>query len=341
MLLQKTTRWFLIKALSLSLLTVLSPYLAARDRIHIVGSSAVYPFAATVAERFAFQGDAPTPVVESMGTGGGFKIFCSGAGSRFPDIATASRKITPQELAVCKARHIGPLYEIVLGYDGIVLVHSKQEKTFNVTREQLFLALSARVPVGGKLIRNPYRLWKDIHPSLPAKKIHVFGPPATSGTRDVFLELVMEKGCQKIKSNFPGYLNCQRTREDGVYIEIGANENMIIQKVALSSGAVGIVSYSFLEQNKDRVHALSLEGSTPSAYLIQTRKYPVSRPLYVYIKKDNEALIPHLRQFAIELTAPHVSGHSGYLSRRGLIALEEENARLQHETILKGSEILI
>lgn len=303
---------------------------AKRQQIRVVGSSAVYPFAATVAERYAYHGDVRTPVVESIGTGGGFKVFCAGTGESYPDIVTASRKITEAEVAMCQSREVKELYEIILGYDGIVLTLSRDVPPFNITRTQLFLALAEEIPSGGKLIKNPYVNWHDIDPTLPHTKIRVFGPSPTSGTRDAFIDLVMNHGCKSVTKGFPRTVRCNRIREDGAYVDVGANENMIIQKVASVIGAIGIVSYSFLDQNIDRVDALAIEGVSPTPTSIQNQTYPISRPLYIYGKKDHERLIPHLHDFILEFTQRSISGSSGYLARRGLIPLPKSKHIKQH-----------
>ena len=208
---------------------------AARDQLHIVGSSTVYPFSTTVAEALAKQGVLKSPVVEATGTGGGIKLFCEGVGEATPDLVGASRKIKQGETETCAQNGVAKITEIPIGHDGIVISNSKAGPDFNVTRAQLFLALARNVPQNGQLVANPYRSWNEIDPALPAERIEVLGPPPTSGTRDAFVELVMDKGCE----TFPEIAAlaadakkaaCQQVREDGAYIDAGENDNLIVQK---------------------------------------------------------------------------------------------------------------
>ena len=306
------------------------------QQVRVIGSSAVFPFAATVAERFAFHEHVPTPVVESVGTGVGFKVFCSGSGHSYPDVLTASRPISQGERQHCKSKRIGDLYEIVLGYDGIALILSHKEKTFSLTPEQIYLALAEKVPVGGKLIKNPASTWKDVDPYLPPLNIRILGPSPTSGTRDTFTEKVLKPGCTVVGEYFHDNLDCQRIRTDGAYVDIGANENMIIQKVVTSPGAIGIVSYSFLDQNRNQVQSLSINGILPTPQSVQDNRYILSRPLYIYAKKEREAASPELGEFIKEFTLDQVSGVDGYLTKRGLIALPPEEHAKQRKTIEAG-----
>ena len=206
---------------------------AERGQIRVVGSSAVYPFAATVAERFSFHEDNRTPIIESIGTGGGFKVFCSGIGPEHPDIVAASRKMTQSEATHCVNRGVQSVYEITLGFDGVVLAISNKIQSFSVTREQLFFALADMVPIGGKLIKNPYIYWSDIDQKLPKVRIRILGPTPSSGTRDAIIDLIMKPTCTQIWEKTSLTVNCQQFRQDGAYVDVGANENMIIQKVDL------------------------------------------------------------------------------------------------------------
>jgi len=240
----------------------------ARDQIRIVGSSTVFPFSTAVAEQFGKTGKFKTPVVESTGTGGGFKLFCAGAGEDSPDISNASRAIKDSEVETCKKNGVTEITEIKIGYDGIVIANSKSGPQFNLTVEQVWKALAKQVPVDGKLVDNPNKTWAQIDSSFPNEKIEVYGPPPTSGTRDAFVELVMDKGCE----TFPAIAAldadakkaaCQQMREDGAYIDAGENDNLIVQKLEANPAAVGIFGYSFLEENQSKIKGASIEGKTP------------------------------------------------------------------------------
>ncbi|MFI5215189.1 MAG: substrate-binding domain-containing protein [Candidatus Limnocylindria bacterium] len=314
---------------ALALLALLLPASAgARDQIRIVGSSTVYPFATVVAEQFGRGGKFKTPIVESTGTGGGLKLFCAGAGSDTPDVANASRRIKASEVELCAKNGVAPITEVKIGYDGIVLAHSKKAAGMNLTRRQLFLALAKDVPgAGGGLVANPHKTWKDVDPSLPARKIEVLGPPPTSGTRDAFNELAIEAGCKTFpelaaldaSDNARFKKTCLSIREDGAYVEAGENDNLIVQKLVANANAVGVFGYSFLSQNTDTIGPETVEGVTPDFEEILAGKYPLSRPLYIYVKDAHAASIPGLREFVNEFASEKAIGEYGYLVDKGLI----------------------
>jgi phosphate transport system substrate-binding protein len=311
---------------------------SARDYIAIVGSSTVYPFTTTVAEQFGKGGKFKTPKVESTGTGGGFKLFCSGVGVQYPDISNASRAIKPAEMESCTKAGVKDIVEVKIGYDGIVLANSVKGVKYKVSRREVYLALAKTVPDPANptaLISNPYKTWNQINKSLPADKIEVLGPPPTSGTRDAFVELVMEAGCQ----TFPWIKSlkdvdearfkrvCDSIREDGSYVEAGENDNLIVQKLEANPKALGIFGYSFLEENVSKVEGSLIDGVEPSFDNIASGKYPVSRPLFIYVKKDHMGVIPGLKEFVAEYISDRSMGNEGYLADKGLIplSLSEQN----------------
>jgi phosphate transport system substrate-binding protein len=304
---------------------------AQRDQIRIVGSSTVYPFSAKVAESFGRAGGFKTPVVESTGTGGGFKLFCAGVGPTFPDVSNASRKVKPSEIEDCSSHGVKEIVEVAIGYDGIVFANSKKAPRLRLTRKQIFMALAANWPTAmGGFKPNPAKTWQDIDKSLPATRIEVFGPPPTSGTRDALVSLVMDAGC---KATYPWLANlekednarylkmCDSLREDGGYVEAGENDNLIVQKLEANPSAVGIFGYSFLEENRDQVQASIVDGLEPTFDNIASLKYPVSRPLFFYVKKAHIGVIPGLKEFVAEFTADKAIGDEGYLTDIGLIPL--------------------
>jgi phosphate transport system substrate-binding protein len=304
----------------------------SRDYIAVVGSSTVYPFTTTVAEQFGRAGKFKTPKVESTGTGGGLKLFCSGVGAQFPDIANASRAIKPVEVAGCAKAGVKDVVELKIGYDGIVVANSVKGKPFKLTRQNLFLALAKNVPDPANpqtLIANPYTTWNQIDKSLPADKIEVLGPPPTSGTRDAFAELVLEAGCQMFpwiktlkdvdEARFKRV--CDSIRSDGAYVEAGENDNLIVQKLQSNPKALGVFGYSFLEENISQVKGAMIDGVVPTFDNIVSGKYPVSRPLYVYIKKAHVGSIPGLREFVAEYVSDRATGAEGYLVDKGLIPM--------------------
>jgi phosphate transport system permease protein len=319
-------------AIGLAALLMAAAPAMARDQLHIVGSSTVYPFSTTVAESLARQGVLRSPVVEATGTGGGFKLFCEGVGEASPDLAGASRKMKDSEVALCKQNGVDKITEIPIGHDGIVLANDKQGPDFPVTRAQLFLALAKAVPQNGRLVANPYRAWNQIDPSLPAEKIEVLGPPPTSGTRDAFVELVMDKGCE----TFPEIAKldadakkaaCRQMREDGAYIDAGENDNLVVQKLQANPAAFGIFGYSFLEQNADTLKAAKVEGVSPSYETISGNQYPLARDLYLYVKDAHRAIVPGIDAFVRELLSDRSMGTDGYLADKGLIPFTPEERR--------------
>lgn len=323
--------------ISLFVLTVLTSTVvwAGRSYISIVGSSTVYPFSTAVAERFGKSTSYRTPKVESTGSGGGLKLFCSGVGETTPDITNTSRRIKPSELALCHRNGVLDIIEVPVGYDGIVMARARGQSPLHLSRRDIFLALAGKVPDPsgtGTLIDNPYQTWADVNPTLPNHRIRVWGPPPTSGTRDAFVELAMEGGCQQFgviravkEKNLRRYnAICHGLREDGAYIEAGENDNLIVQKLTANPHALGIFGFSFLEQNDDKVQGVLIEGSRPSFDAIADGRYPVSRSLYIYVKKAHIGVIPGIRQYLDEFMSERAMGWEGYLASKGMIPMEEE-----------------
>ena len=321
------------------LVSVASPAFA-RDQIRIVGSSTVYPFITVAAEQFGRGTDFKTPIVESIGTGGGFKMFCSGVDEKTPDINNASRAITESEVKTCAEHGVTEITEIPIGYDGIVLAAGKKAKTFTISRAQLFLALGKKIPKGGKLIDNPHKFWSDIDPALPKQPITVYGPPPTSGTRDAFVELGLEGSCkdlQEFKAEYPDSKErakkCHLMREDGAFVEAGEDDNIIIRKLELNPDALGILGYSFVEENAGLVQSMPIDGVIPSFDNIADGKYKLSRLLFIYVKNAHFDKIPGLREFVREVTLEGAMGPDGYMPRQGLIPLPEAEREKLREKI--------
>lgn len=305
----------------------------ARDYISVVGSSTVFPFSTAAAEQFGKANrQFKTPKVESTGTGGGIKLFCDGLGVRYPDAVNASRRIKQSEIDSCAKNGVKEIVEVKVGFDGIVLAHSRAATSVDFTLSDLWIALAKQVPDpkgGGKLVPNPYRTWKEVNAKLPASRIEVLGPPPTSGTRDAFAELAMEGGCQsfawikalKTSDERKFKAICHTVREDGVYVEAGENDNLIVQKLVANPRAFGVFGFSFLDQNADKLRGAHVNGVAPGYEEIADGRYPVSRALYVYVKKGHIGVIPGLREYLAEYTSERAFGEEGYLSDKGLIAL--------------------
>ncbi len=326
--------------------------MASAREIKIVGSSTVFPYTQAVAEEFAQKGGT-APTVESTGTGGGMKIFCQGIGEAHPDITGASRAMKPSERELCEKNGVKGITEILLGFDGLSLANARKGNKIDVTKEQLYRALAAKVPVDGKLVANPFKKWSDIDKALPDIAIVVYGPPPTSGTRDAFVELVFHHVCKKGKLPFwkakaeemkgdkkafkkMYKADCTAMRTDGPFIEAGENDNLIVQRLAADPNAVGIFGYSFLFENQDQLQPLSIAGVEPSMEAIASGKYAISRPLYIYIKNAHRKVIKGMNDFIKEYVSDEAMGADGYLSERGLVVLDEAKLMATQKSALNG-----
>jgi phosphate transport system substrate-binding protein len=300
---------------------------SARDQIRIVGSSTVFPFSTAVAEQFGKTTDFATPVVESTGSGGGLKLFCAGVGAEHPDMTNASRRMKAKEFAMCQDNGVTEIVESVIGYDGIVIANANAGPTFSLTLDQVAIALAANGPMPST--------WDQVDPSLPAIAIEVLGPPPSSGTRDAFEELVMHEGC----------VECEGVsiREDGVFVEAGENDNLIVSKLEANPNALGVFGFSFLDQNSDVIKGASIDGVEPTFDNIADGEYEISRSLYYYIKVAHIGVIPGIAEYAAEFSSEAAAGEEGYLTDKGLIPLFEdefeENAdRVNGLELMTGDE---
>ena len=296
---------------------------ATRSQIRVVGSSTVYPFTTAVAERFAQANPSFTaPIVESTGTGAGMKLFCAGVGAQHPDVTNASRRMKRSEYDDCRKNGVNQVIEVAVGIDGLAFVEANNAQPMQLTLADIYEAIAA-TPYGKP---NTARTWKDVNPALPAVTIQVYGPPPTSGTRDALAEMILEKGCdldpqmKALKESDEDRHKeiCTKVREDGVYVETGENDNLLVQKVSANPGAVGVLGYSFLEENTDKVRGMPVDGVTPTYETISNYTYPGARPLYIYVKGEHMNAIPGLREFLAEYA--RAWGNGGYLAQRGLVA---------------------
>ena len=342
---------FLITASLVALSAV--PALAARDQIRIVGSSTVYPFTTAVAEQFGKSTGMKTPVVESTGTGGGLKLFCASVGEDSPDFANASRTIKKAEFEDCVKNGVTDIVQIEVGFDGLSVAQSKAAKPLALTKQQLFLALAKMVPdKDGKLIANPNKTWKDVDPSLPDVKIEVLGPPPTSGTRDSFAELAIEAGALKFpsmadlkKSDSKAFDAVWKTmREDGAFVEAGENDNLIVQKLVANPNALGVFGFSFVEQNANAISDIPIDGVEAKYETIADGTYKMSRPLFIYAKKQHVGQIPGMAEFIAEYVSDKAIGQDGYLADKGLVTLpgaeaDKTRAVAKDMTVLKAEDV--
>lgn len=328
----------------LAVMAVSATAAAARDQIRIVGSSTVFPYTQAVAEQFVNNTGAPSPIVESTGTGGGMKIFCEGVGEQFPDITGASRAMKKSEYDLCQQNGVTDISEALIGFDGLSLALSRaNDFDWDLTLGEIYLALAAQVPVNGEWVDNPYKKWSEINADLPDVDILAYGPPPTSGTRDAFVELAMHEGCKELDYVKQGGFdkdwveeNCSRMRTDGPFVEAGENDNLIVQRLEADPHALGIFGYSFLYENLDKLKGVKIEGVEPNTDTIADKSYPISRPLFIYIKNAHRGVIPNLEEFIEEYMSDDALEPGGYLSERGLVPLSDERRMELQDAVLSG-----
>lgn len=316
-------RKLLTLVLTITALAAFTVSAHARDQIRIVGSSTVYPFASYVAEEFGATSGFKTPIIESTGSGGGHKLFAAGTDLDTPDITNSSRRMEASEFK--KNMEVGnkAISEITIGYDGISIAYNKKDPNINLSRKDLFLAVAAEVPHGGKLVANPYKYWDEINSSLPHRKIVIYGPPTTSGTRDAFEELVMQ-AVSKTMSEY-GSKPYKTIRQDGGYVPAGENDNLIVQKLTKDKDAFGIFGFSYLEENSDKIKGASIDGVKPTAANISSHKYPISRSLYFYVKLSHLKKVPGMQQYVDLFLTERMIGDKGLLKKIGLIPLPKKD----------------
>ncbi|MEQ8355140.1 MAG: substrate-binding domain-containing protein [Kiloniellaceae bacterium] len=300
--------------------------LAPREPISVVGSEAVFPLAVAAAERFSVKLDRPMPVVERTGTARGFGLFCVDRGAQYPDVATAERRMTRAELGACSRKRIA-VSEVKIGFQAVALAQAPSAVPLGLSRRQIFLALARQVPIDGRLVTNPYRLWSDIDFALPVTPIEFFGPPPTSPLWDSFIDLMMAAAA----NDFPelrGWTAEQRTvlagalRDDGVFAMLGEDEDSVALEVARRPQALGIFSFNFVQADRGRrLRGVAVDGVVPSLPAIAEGSYAPARPLYLYVKPTHAAAIPGLKDYLAEIMSEAASGPGGYLVDRGLVPL--------------------
>ena len=305
--------------------TLLTTPALARDQISIVGSSTVYPFATMVAERFGQGSGFKTPVIESTGTGGGMKMFCGGIGTEFADITNASRAIKSSEKELCAKNGVTPV-EFIVGNDGLAFASSNAAKRMNLGIEHIAVALSLE-------FASEVKTWADVDTfvakktntakiGLPNRPISVMIPPPTSGTRDAMGSLFMKNGYKKLGIKGKGY---KSIREDGAVVEMGENDNLIVEKLVSDAEMFGVFGYSFFDTNRDKVQAADLNGVKLTFDNISSYTYPGARPLFFYVKKEHVGVIPGIKEFLSEFVSEKAMSIDGYLFPAGLVPLSDED----------------
>ena len=303
----------------------------ARDQVQVAGSSTVLPYASIVAEAFGENFDFPTPVVESGGSSAGLKRFCEGVGENTIDVANASRKIKDSEVKACAENGVTDIIEVRIGYDGIVFASDIAGNKFEYTPVDWYKALSAQVVVDGKLVDNPNKTWADVNSAFPAQPIQAFIPGTKHGTREVFEEKVILAGCEE-SGDFEAYKAangddkkaaekaCIALRTDGVSVDIDGDYTETLARIDSNKDGIGVFGLAFYENNTDKLQVATMSGVVPSTETISTGAYPVSRPLFFYVKKAHIGVIPGLKEFAEFFVADEIAGPDGPLAEYGLVA---------------------
>jgi phosphate transport system substrate-binding protein len=319
----------LLCGLAFAAITI-APSAQARDQVRVVGSSTVFPFSTQVAENFGKLPGQKTPVIENNGTGGGFRLFCAGVGVQHPDIANASRRVTAGELAECSKNGVS-MTEVKFGFDGIVLAYATSGPAINMTQEQLWKGVAKQVPVNGQMVANPYKKWNQVDPSLPNTDIVVYGPAANHGTRDAFVELVLDEGCKSIAEiraiteARARQQACRTIREDGGWVDVADAYNVTVDRTLKTPGSFGVIGFGFFENNKARLKVASINGVVPTFDNIVDNKYAVARSMYFYVKREHIGVVPGLKEFMAEFISRKAAGEDGYLVDKGLIPLSKSD----------------
>lgn len=333
--------------------TAVGSQAAIRDKLSIVGSSTVYPFAKRVAEHLvADQSEMARPLLQSTGSGSGFKAFCQGVGSDYPDITNASRRIKQSELEACAKAGVKGVVEVRIGYDGIVLTNSRKGVKFSLERKDVFLALAAEVPApsGDGAIANPYKKWSEINPSLPDVPIKVIGPPQGSGTREAFIELAMETGCKRQGASWTADMvkqrgaqgfreMCDNLRTDGAWVDGGEDDEKIVEALVEQPDAMGVFGFSYLLENQDKIQGATIEDAEPTFNNISYRFYDLARPLFFYIKKEHIDLVPGMREYIQSFASEAAWGKDGYLAAHGLVPMNDKE-RAQFAGVVRDLTVL-
>ena len=313
----------------------------ARDQVKVAGSSTVLPYANIVAEQFGKSfSKFKTPIIESGGSSAGLKLFCQGLGPNTIDVANASRKIRDKEVKACAEKGVKNIVEVSFGYDGIVFATDASGPSWALEPKDVYLALAAKVPVGGKMVDNPNKTWKEVNPKLPDWKIVAYIPGEKHGTREVFEDKVLEKGCEDTggkKAHMAAGLDkkaagkaCIAVRKDGGTVDIDGDYTETLGRLQANKTGVGVFGLSFYENNTDKLKVATMSGVTPSVETISTGKYPVSRPLFFYVKKDHVGTIPGLKEYVEFFTSGKMIGPEGPLAEYGLVPMP----KAEHDALL-------
>ncbi|HVK90568.1 MAG TPA: substrate-binding domain-containing protein [Mycoplana sp.] len=322
----------------------------ARDQVQIAGSSTVLPYAKIVAETFGETfSNFKTPVVESGGSGAGLKEFCKGVGEATIDVANSSRKIKDSELEACKAAGVTDVQEVKIGYDGIVFATDASNPDIAFAPADIYKALAAEVVVDGKLVANPYKKWSEVNPALPDAEIAAYIPGEKHGTREVFEEKVLAVGCKDtgsvdvikaaIADEKEAGKKCIAVRKDGLAVDIDGDYSETLARIAANKTGVGVFGLSFYENNADKLKVATVNGVTPSVETIASGEYPVSRPLFFYVKKAHVGVVPGLKEYVEFFVSDQMIGPDGPLAEYGLVSAPDAE-REEIRTAVEGGKTM-
>ena len=332
-------------------ISAVSATAAARDQVQVAGSSTVLPYASIVAEAFGENFEFPTPVVESGGSSAGLKRFCEGVGENTIDIANASRQIRENEIAVCADNGVTDIIEVRIGYDGIVFASDINGNSFAFTPVDWYKAISDKVVVDGAVVDNPNMTWADVNAAFPAQPIQAFVPGTKHGTREVFEDKVILAGCEE-SGDFDVFKaamgddkkaaekQCIGLRTDGKSVDIDGDYTETVARIDSNKDGIGVFGLAFYENNTDKLQVATMSGVAPSTETISTGEYPVSRPLFFYVKKAHIGVIPGLKEFSKFFVADEIAGPDGPLAQYGLVSdpeLSETQAIVADESTMGGS----
>jgi phosphate transport system substrate-binding protein len=309
---------------------------AARDQIQIAGSSTVLPYASIVAEAFGENFDHPTPVVESGGSGAGRKKLCEGVGENTIDIANSSSRIKQSDIDLCAQNGVTEIQEVRIGYDGIVFASDINGAEYAFTPADWHNALAAKVLKDGELVDNPYKNWNEIRADLPAQPILAFIPGTKHGTREVFDEKVIVDGCKengaeeahKAAGAEDAAKACMQLRTDGVSVDIDGDYTETLSRIDANKNGIGVFGLSFYQNNTDKLRVATMSGIEPSVETIASGEYPVSRPLFFYVKNAHLDVIPGLQEYVEFFVSDDMAGPNGPLAQYGLVS-DPELAKTQ------------
>jgi phosphate transport system substrate-binding protein len=338
-----------LTASALAIAAVAATSAAARDNVQVAGSSTVLPYASIVAEAFGENTDFPTPVVESGGSSAGLKRFCEGVGENTIDVANASRKIREKEIKACAEAGVTDIIEVRIGYDGIVFASQIDGPAYTAfTPSDIFNALAPKVIVDGALVDNPYTKWSDFNADLPDAEILAFIPGTKHGTREVFEEKVVAAGCEATGA-FEAMMAagmsvddaedaCLEVRTDGRSVDIDGDYTETLASIDANANAIGVFGLAFYENNTDKLKVATMSGVVPTTDSIAKGEYPVSRPLFFYVKKAHIGVIPGLKEYAQFFVADELAGPEGPLAQYGLVSdpeLAATQAMVEAEDTMK------